>query len=733
VLRLRASVALSVIAALALAFPASAAPVATRVNSDSKVSGPKVDRTYALVQLSGAPLSTASATKPSGGKKINFTSTATKSYRAELSALRNQYKSFLRTAAPNARVTKEFDISLNAVGVQLNGHTLAQISASPLVVQAQYAGLYYKVAHEDPDLEIIDALEAWTRAGGPANAGAGVKVAIVDSGISTPHPCFSDAGYPAQTQLGDRRFTNNKVIAAKVFYNKASVRGFTAEAIDSHGTHVAGTVACNLHTPAAVSGVDIPYDPSGVAPRALLGNYNVFPADVANARSEDIVDALEEAYEDGFDVANMSLGGGSRGVNDLLAMAVDDLDRANMVVAVAAGNSGPGHFTIESPGKAARALTAGASTVPHFVGAPVTAGTLTVGAASGEFATVSADLTAPLAVVTSAPLNAATGLSIACAGSLTAGSLTGKIALISRGVCTFSEKIRTAQQAGAVAVLVTNNVAGDPVAMASDGTPNQPTVPAYQVGLEDGKALKGKNGVATTIDSTLAYFSTSNVDIMAGFSSQGPTDVDFRVKPDVVAPGVNVLSSVPANACPAAERPCWAFFQGTSMATPHLAGSAAVVRGLHPTWDAWQIRSAIVNTAERGVLKAFNDGTTIVTDPNIEGAGRENLLNAVNASVTLDPVSVSFGAVSSGSGNTLSRRVTLKSTGAAGSFAVSVGSSTGTGVSYSVSPSNVALTAGGTATVTITMRAAKGATFGDHQAWLEIGNAAHAAVYTLIK
>ena len=116
------------------------------------------------------------------------------------------------------------------------------------------------------------------------------------------------------------------------------------------------------------------YDPSGVAPRALLGNYNVFPGDDADARSEDIVDALEEAYEDGFEVANMSLGGDSQGNNDLLAMATDNLDRANMVVAVAAGNSGPGFSTIESPGKAARALTAGASTVGHFIAAPVTSG-----------------------------------------------------------------------------------------------------------------------------------------------------------------------------------------------------------------------------------------------------------------------------------------------------------------------------------------------------------------------
>lgn len=466
----------------------------------------------------------------------------------------------------------------------------------------------------------------------------------MDSGVDVSHPCFADAGYASQTQFGDRQFTNNKVIVAKVFYNKAEVQGLTAEAVDSHGTHVAGTVACNYHTPASVDGVDIDYAVSGVAPNALLGNYNVFPGTVGSARSEDILNALDAAYRDGMDVANMSLGGGASGIQDLLTVAVDNLDRANMVVAVAAGNSGPGYRTVGSPGSAARALTAGASTVPHFVGSPVMVGGTTYGAASGEFNTVSSDFTAPLGVVT----GTTNGLNTACS-ALAAGSLTGRIALISRGGCTFSTKIRNAQQAGAVAVLVANNVAGDPVAMASDGTANQPTVPAYMVALSTGKALLGSDGVSATIGKDIRYIQTPNVDIMAGFSSQGPTDVDFRIKPDVVAPGVNVLSSVPGD-CGAVG--CWAFFQGTSMATPHLAGSAAVILGQNRAqgrnWSAAQIRSAIVNTAELGVLKDSQTGEKTVTDVNIQGAGRENLASAVAAKVTLDPVSISFGAVPSG-------------------------------------------------------------------------------------
>ena len=700
-------------------------------SADATNSGPWVDTEYALVQLNGDPLSTYVKTKPPQGKKIDFKNDTVKSYRAQLSALRNDFKAWLRANAPKAKVTGEFDISLNAVAVKLNGTSLSQLAAAPMAKHVEYEGLYYPAA-DDPDLAIIHAVEAWAVGGGAANAGEGVKVAIVDSGIDNTHPCFDDSGYPAQTQFGDHNFTNNKVIAARVFHNKTPSRGYTAEALDSHGTHVAGTVACNFNTPAAIDGVTIPYGISGVAPRALLGNYNVFPADVASARSEDILNALDAAYADGFDVANMSLSGDASGIQDLLTMAVNNLDLANMVVAVAAGNDGPGHFTMGSPSSAARALTAGASTVGHFIATPVTVGGITTAGVTGDFATVITDLTAPLAVVTEAPTNAITGLSTAC-GPL-ATDLTGKIALISRGVCTFSTKIRNAQDAGALAVLVSNNTAGDGIYMAEDGTPDQPTVFAYNVSLTDGAALQLHDGESTTIVAAPAYFVSGNDDFMAAFSNQGPTDVDFRVKPDVIAPGVNVLSSIPVSFC--GGDPCFAFMQGTSMATPHLAGSAAVVRWLHPDWSAAQVRSAIVNTADQGVLQPSGPGAS-ATDVQIIGAGRENLFSAVNATVALDPVSVSFGAIPSVSGQTQSFALTLTNiSGSAGTFDVAVGAGGG-GVTFSVSPASLALADGASGTVTVTMSAAKGAAFGDHQATLTVSSVgtevAHAAVYVFIK
>src|SRR5205085_1653525 len=163
-----------------------------------------------------------------------------------------------------------------------------------------------------PDLPLISAFAAWGGEGNGANAGVEsngtrVKVGVIDTGIDITNPCFNDAGYSATQGFpqGPPSLTNNKVIVAKVFYNKAKNQSLG-------GVHKSGTL----------------------------------------------------------------------GVQDLLTTAVDDLDQAGMISAIAAGNSGPGHQTVESPGSAARGLTAGAFTVGHFIGAPVTAGGHTYGAAT---------------------------------------------------------------------------------------------------------------------------------------------------------------------------------------------------------------------------------------------------------------------------------------------------------------------------------------------------------------
>lgn len=729
-------------AATAIGFatvPLSAAPGGMRAagnpNTGSSNSANTVDTSSAIVQLAGDPLSVNARTKPPAGKKVDYSSDTTKAERALLSALRNDFKAWLRQNAPAAKVTGEYDLAIHAVAVQLNGTSLATLSGAPQVLTAQYQGTYSPTDVTDPDLGLIDAISAWRTAqvGGDANAGRGIRVGIIDTGIDHLHPCFSDAGFPATPQLGDRRFTNNKVIVAKVFNNKTPSLGYTPEAIQDHGTHVAGTVACNLDTPADVHGVEVPYGVSGVAPAAQLGNYNVFPGEDGDARSEDILNAMEAAYNDGMDVINMSLGGSSSGAQDLLTVGVDNLDQANMVSAISAGNSGPGHYTVGSPGTAARALTAGASTVGHFVGAPVQVGSTTFQAASGDFAVVSSSLTAPLGVVT----GTSNGLGLACA-PLAAGSLTGKIAVVSRGACSFSLKIKHAQDAGAVATLVVNNSAGDPNSMGADAAVQPaPTIPAYAVSLSSAAALVAANGASATISAGLAYFRSTNDNIMAGFSSQGPTDTSARrVKPDLVAPGVNVLSSIPRSYCGAGATDCWAFFQGTSMAAPHLAGMSAVVRGAHPSWTAEQVRSAIVNTASEGVLTRTVNGTTVERDVNVVGAGLGDLLSAVAAKVAVGPVSTAFGTVPSGSGQSRTSTVQLTNlTATAMTVALSVDSVVGSGVAFSA-PSSVTVPAGASVEVSVTASVQQGAPAGDHSAMLRLSaggvELAHSVLYVYV-
>jgi len=729
--RMRLALAAALTAVLVIAAPAGAV-VRNGARTDAPATKVTVDKGYALVQLKGAPLSTYVKTKPAQGKKVDFTSATVKSYKAHLAALRNDFKAWLQAAAPKAQVVKGYDLALNAVAVKLNGTTLATIRGSSLVARAELEGLYYPTT--DPDLDVISATEGWAAAGQTsATAGAGVKVGVIDTGIDTTHSCFADAGYPTHLQLGDKKYTNNKVIVARVFNNKLNQNGFDAKAVQDHGTHVAGTIACNFETPATVTGAVIPQGVSGVAPRALLGNYNIFPGNVENARSEDILNALEAAYRDGMDIVNMSLGGGSHGIQDLLTVAVDNLDKANMISAVAAGNSGPGHYTVESPGSAARALTAGASTVNHQVTNPVTAGAASAAGVIGDFGTPAAwPVTGTLRVLAG---DGVSGLNLACAALPAAPDATS-VALIQRGVCDFSLKLYNVQQAGYTAAVVGNRVGGAPFTMGKGVAPTDPTITGVMIGLDTVDAFKAENGKAVTIAGPTYTYPFYDADVMADFSSQGPTDVDFRVKPDVVAPGVNVLSSIPTSNC--GGKDCFAFFQGTSMATPHLAGVAAVIRQQHQDWPAWAIRSAVVNTADVDVLTKYTlDG--LATDVNISGAGRVNVESAAGATALLDPVSVSFGSTPAGSGVTKSFTVRILNAGSsAATWHVGIAANgSASGVTFSTGTSSVTVGAGASATFTVNATFSKAASVGSKQAWLVVtddaGLVAHAAVYARVK
>src|SRR5215470_16166839 len=225
------------------------------VNADAVVRGSDVDNTSAIVQLTGDPISTNPSTKPPHGRKIDFNSNTVKSYRAQLNVGRNEFKRWLRANAPSAKVTSEYDVSLNAVAVQLNGTALATIAAAPMVHSAEYNALYH------PNLSqshfIINADPAWAAAGGRATAGAGIKIGDIDTGIDNTHPFFDPRGfsYPpgfpkcdaadstTHTPDSNCKYVSPKVIVAKVFFNKAAVQGLDAQAVQDHGTHTAGIAA----------------------------------------------------------------------------------------------------------------------------------------------------------------------------------------------------------------------------------------------------------------------------------------------------------------------------------------------------------------------------------------------------------------------------------------------------------------------------------------------------------
>ncbi|HZR06170.1 MAG TPA: S8 family serine peptidase [Candidatus Udaeobacter sp.] len=693
-------------------------------NADAFNQGPDVDRSSAIVQLKGDPISVHSATKPVAGRKIDFSSNTVRSVRAQLAAGRNEFRRWLRANAPRAKVTSEYDVSLNAVAVQLNGTPLATIAAAPMVQSAEYNALYH------PNLSqshfIVNADPAWAAAGGRAAAGAGIKIGDIDTGIDNTHPFFDPTGfsYPPGFPKCDAADSNShhpdqdcnyvspKVIVAKVFYNKNNQTNFDAQAIQDHGTHTAG-IAAGIFNPslnAVVNGVLI-NSMSGMAPGAFLGNYNVFPGNVTNARSEDILNAVDAAVEDGMDVLNLSLGGSYHGNNDLLAIGLDNAVDAGLSVAVAAGNSGPGPNTVESPGRARKVITVAASTNQHFVGEPFTypsGGGTTVGAAVGDFA--------PLAA---GSFNLFDTHANGCA-SVDPGA-SGNVAIIDRGVCTFSQKVANAKTAGAIGVVIINNVAGDPISMAR--TPGfDDDLPAVMIGKNEGAALRAANPPDASTTAIFQEFVTPNKDILAGFSSQGPTNVDVAIKPDVTSVGVNVLSSITCvgkgPGCPG-DGSGWAFFQGTSMSTPHIAGSAAVLKELHSTWSPAQIKSALVNRTDL-VIKDAVTGTHDV-GPTAQGAGRENLGVAADGTTWMDPVSASFGRITAG--RPVSLNITLTNpTASDQTYAVTVTKFTpstfggtvpsvfdagvlSSGDTRLTVPASVTVPANGSATLTVTVNA----------------------------
>src|SRR6266700_3744831 len=485
-------------------------------NSDGPPQATGVADGYALVIFSEPPLADwPSAVRYKSGK-LDFTAGANGQYRASLAHARSDFLQWLKSTGSPAKVIREYDTVLNGVAVQLNGANLDSLKAAPGVSLVEPSLTYAPTMNRS--VGVINAPAAWTAGGGVANAGAGVKIGVLDTGIDQTHPFLTDntltppAGFP-KFDPGNQQFTSRKVIVARVYFT-GKPGSFTAQALQEHGTHVSGTIAgVNGTTAPATAGTPAVSGLTGVAPKAFLGNYNVFPGQTVNATSHDIAQAIEDAVKDGMDVINMSLGGGINGFQDQLTVASNRAAKAGVVVAIAAGNSGPGVNTVESPGQAADAITACASTNNHFFGIPVMVLATTFSAAVGEFGAFDPVVTAQLANWNNTASGLANGAATRACTPVPAGTHTGKIVVIDRGTCTFSTKIRNARDAGASGVLVVNNAPGDPAAMGQDGTADQTATSAVMLAQNDRGAIRSAaatNASATANGATVLEVVTNN-------------------------------------------------------------------------------------------------------------------------------------------------------------------------------------------------------------------------------
>ncbi|MGE5589411.1 MAG: S8 family serine peptidase [Bacillota bacterium] len=663
-LRLPVALLTAVLMVVAMAIPAGAQYAVTDGQTASSGTSD-----YAWVTFSEPAVA---STAPAHGRKLDLKSPAAIDQSNRVEAQQMNYTKWLAKHYPNVEVVTSYEVTANALGLKLNGATVDQVKGGPGAVAAGISAEFKPAMSQSTAL--INAPELWTTLGGQSDAGAGIKVGVIDTGIDQNHPFLRDDGMtmPEGFPKGDTRFTSNKVIVARVFHQSPWL---TAEAVQDHGTHVSGTIAGRAGTNApSVSGL------SGVAPGAYLGSYNVFPGNVESAYDIFIAKAVEQAVIDGMDVLNLSLGGTAHRGQSLSDMTMNGAVDAGVVVAVAAGNEGPGYYIVGSPGTADKVITVAATTNSHYFAVPMD---VTVG---DETRTVNVGTAEPGGRIT----GPVAGEYVYWGGNGTAPSVAdvnGKMAVIDRGAVTFTEKGLAAQQAGAIGVVIANNVAGDPITMSVE---TSVSIPMVMVTKDVGTWMKSGSGSVSIASGTpQEYPATPN--LLAGFSSWGPTP-NYTLKPDVAAPGVNIYSSIVGGGYTA--------MQGTSMATPHVAGSAALLlaysRDNNLGWGPAEVKAALMGTAG-DVDGTAADGKS-ANDPLKVGAGLINLGRAMNPPALAFPSSLSFELVRPVGNQTYQVSFTLTNpTGTEQTYTFSEDGN------LSIEPGSVTLAPGASAQVTATV------------------------------
>ena len=619
-------------------------------------------------------------------------------------------------------------VLLNAIFVTATRDTAAELLAIPGVVHVVPLPRMKRDLDQALNLENVPA--AWTALGGPTNAGAGIKIGIIDTGIDQNHPGFVDPTLtpPAGFPKGDPNFTNSKVIVARSYVTLDSDTDpqystpddYTARDHIGHGTAIA-MIAAGVQNTGPQATIQ------GVAPKAFLGNYKVFGSPGVNdyALFTAINAAMQDALADGMDVVTLSLGEGNmpdwgpldvdpncgNGTTpvacDVYAQMVANAVNAGMVVVAAAGNDGalgtlPHTLsTIHTPGTVPAAITVGASVNAHVLYQsvivapnPLTALLLIVQALYSD---------GPQLALPRLPLVDVAKLGndgLACA-ALPAGSLAGDIALIQRGTCPFSDKIINAQNAGALGVIIYQQAGTDPI-FGPSGT-NDTGIPAVMISYSDGVNLKN---IAAANSGATAAFNPAFTPVgnppnsIWPYSSRGPSIGTFTespyqtfvIKPEMVAVGAGIYTAAqkydPSG--DAYNATGYTSVTGTSYAVPMVAGAVAMVKQKHPTWTPAQLKSAVVNTATQDVTDT--DGSVARIDA--VGAGKLSAGDALNVAATLDPATIEFGALTT---TTVSGSITVtvvNVSAATATFTFTVQPRDTSSAAVTVSPASLTLQAG---------------------------------------
>mgnify|MGYP001812299464 FL=1 len=424
---------------------------------------------------------------------------------------------------------------------------------------------------------------------------------------------------------------NNKMIGARWFINGAVETGPIDEDeirsprdADGHGTHTATTAAGN-RTSASIFGTLIG-DIEGIAPRARIAAYKACwlrPDDTrASCNTSDLANAIDAAVADGVDVISYSVGSSltrTTAPDDIALMAAT---KAGVLAIVAAGNEGPNPGTIGSPAGAPWVITAAASSRDGE--SNVEAMEITAPAnLAGKYAVKEANFTPPLDEVdpieaslvlvddgdTSLDTGATGSEADACQALINGDEVRDNIAFIQRTGCRFDEMVKNAADAGAVAALV-YNIAGDPIVM--HGESGLSDIPALMLGQADANLILAEIDadidVTVVLDKSFLLTSSDTGNEMATFSARGPAPIQDVLKPDVTAPGVNILAGFSPDSAYSTPGEYFAYLSGTSMSTPHVAGVAALIRQAHPSWSPAAVKSALMTTSRQDITASSGLG-----------------------------------------------------------------------------------------------------------------------------